>query len=68
MPEPPVLCEDWSSHIFADPKSHIAGVAKQREPKPATMYEAATVERVDAVENPSTLGIITAKDESPYLQ
>ena len=56
------------AHLRRPPEPY-AGGAKQREPKPATMYAAETTERVDAVENPSSPGIITAKaDEISYLQ
>ena len=68
VPEPPRLREDWSLHIFADPKNHLLEVpGKESQSTPeCTRLE---VEWVDAVENPPKPGIITAKvDEIPYLQ
>ena len=68
VPEPPLLREDWSLHIFADPKNHLLEVpSKESQSTPeCTRLE---VERVDAVETTPEPGIITAKvDEIPYLQ
>ena len=68
VPEPPHLREDWSLHIFADPKNHLLEVpSKESQSTPeCTRLE---VERVDAVETTPEPGIITAKvDEIPYLQ